>query len=102
MTTGEGEAVVCATGADTFIGRAVAMMNNDSAAAGAGGGGADASGVQKLLTHVGGFCCAVIAVFIAAVAAAQWGGMGYDYRPGVSNLLVLLIGRRWSQQPLGS
>lgn len=55
-------------------------------------GGGDVSGVQKLLTSVGGFCCALIAVFIIAVAAAQWGGMGYGYRPGVSNLLVLLIG----------
>ncbi|PLW15227.1 hypothetical protein PCANC_11524 [Puccinia coronata f. sp. avenae] len=80
---GEAEGVVIATGANTFFGRAAALVGADD----------DSSGhLQKILAQIGTFCLVSIGIFIIIEILVMYAGFRYRYRRGINNLLVLLIG----------
>lgn len=80
---GEAEGVVIATGANTFFGRAAALVGADD----------DSSGhLQKILAQIGTFCLVSIGIFIVAEIFVMYAGFRFQYRRGINNLLVLLIG----------
>ncbi|KAK0559346.1 hypothetical protein OC844_004479 [Tilletia horrida] len=80
---GEAEAIVIATGPNTFFGRAATLVGEDNDAAGH---------LQKVLAKIGLFCLSSIAIFIVAIMIVQWAVFRYSYRDGIDNLLVLLVG----------
>ncbi|CAF0900061.1 unnamed protein product [Adineta ricciae] len=80
---GECEAVVIATGINTQFGRAAQMV----------GGSKDEMGhLQKILAKIGNFCMVGIIIFIVAEIFVMYVGFRYNYRRGINNILVLLIG----------
>ncbi|KAF8631761.1 hypothetical protein AX15_002200 [Amanita polypyramis BW_CC] len=80
---GEAEAVVISTGANTFFGRAASLVGQDD----------DTTGhLQKILAQIGAFCLVTIGIFIIAEIFCLYAGFRYNYRRGLDNILVLLIG----------
>jgi H+-transporting ATPase len=80
---GECEAIVIATGKNTFFGRAADIV----------GSARDGTGhLQKVLAKIGNFCMVSIALFIIAEIIVMYGVYHYKYRRGIDNILVLLIG----------
>jgi len=74
---------VIGTGVNTFFGRAAKLV----------GGAHDEIGhLQTILAQIGNFCIIGIAIFIVAEILVMYAGFRYDYRRGINNLLVLLIG----------
>ncbi|KAF9427275.1 plasma membrane H+-ATPase [Podila epigama] len=80
---GEGEAVVIGTGSNTFFGRAAKLVQL---------AGDDVGHLQVVLGRIGRFCIVSIAIFIVAEVLVMYAGFKYDYRRGINNILVLLIG----------
>lgn len=80
---GEAEAIVISTGANTFFGRAAALVGQDDDSAGH---------LQKVLARIGLFCICSIAIFVVAEILVLYAGYRYSYRRGLDNILVLLIG----------
>ncbi|KAH8804341.1 hypothetical protein DL96DRAFT_1766457 [Flagelloscypha sp. PMI_526] len=68
---GEAEGVVISTGANTFFGRAASL---------------------KILAQIGSFCLVSIGIFVIAEILVLYAGFRYNYRRGLDNILVLLIG----------
>ena len=80
---GEAEGIVIATGANTFFGRAATLVGQDN----------DSTGhLQKILAQIGTFCLVSIGIFILAEIFVLYAGFRYNYRRGLDNILVLLIG----------
>lgn len=79
---GELEAVVIATGVHTFFGKAAHLVDSTN----------NVGHFQKVLTAIGNFCICSIAVGMAVEIIVQYPIQGRPYRPGIDNLLVLLIG----------
>jgi H+-transporting ATPase len=80
---GEAEGVVISTGANTFFGRAASLVGQDD----------DTTGhLQKILAQIGSFCLVSIGIFVIAEILVLYAGFRYDYRRGLDNILVLLIG----------
>ena len=80
---GEAEGVVIATGANTFFGRAASLVGQDD----------DTTGhLQKILAQIGAFCLVTIGIFVVAEIFVLYAGFRYQYRRGLNNILVLLIG----------
>lgn len=80
---GEAEGIVISTGANTFFGRAAALVGQDD----------DSTGhLQKVLARIGLFCIASIGLFIVLEILILYAGYRYSYRRGIDNILVLLIG----------
>ncbi|KAF4618802.1 hypothetical protein D9613_009716 [Agrocybe pediades] len=80
---GEAEAVVISTGANTFFGRAAALVGQDD----------DTTGhLQKILAQIGTFCLVTIGIFVLAEIFCLYAGFRFQYRRGLNNILVLLIG----------
>ncbi|EKM57421.1 uncharacterized protein PHACADRAFT_251073 [Phanerochaete carnosa HHB-10118-sp] len=80
---GEAEGVVISTGANTFFGRAASLVGQDD----------DTTGhLQKILAQIGSFCLVVIGIFIIAEIFCLYAGFRYNYRRGINDILVLLIG----------
>lgn len=80
---GEAEGIVIATGANTFFGRAATLVGQDD----------DSTGhLQKILAQIGTFCLVSIGIFILAEIFVLYAGFRYNYRRGLDNILVLLIG----------
>ncbi|CAF4619196.1 unnamed protein product [Rotaria sp. Silwood1] len=80
---GEAEAIVIGTGLNTFFGRAAKLV----------GGAHDETGhLQIILAKIGNFCIIGIAIFVVAEIFVMYAGFRYNYRRGINNLLVLLIG----------
>ena len=80
---GEAEGVVIATGTKTFFGRAASLVGQDD----------DTTGhLQKILAQIGAFCLVTIAIFVVAEIFVLYAGFRYQYRRGLNNILVLLIG----------
>lgn len=80
---GEAEAIVISTGANTFFGRAAALVGQDD----------DSTGhLQKVLARIGLFCIVSIAIFVVAEIIILYAVHRYSYRRGIDNILVLLIG----------
>ncbi|XP_010531892.1 PREDICTED: ATPase 10, plasma membrane-type isoform X2 [Tarenaya hassleriana] len=79
---GEIEAVVIATGLNTFFGKAAYLVNST-----------DVVGhFQQVLTSIGNFCICSIAVGMVLEIIAMFPIQHRSYRIGINNLLVLLIG----------
>ncbi|KAI8081929.1 E1-E2 ATPase-domain-containing protein [Gilbertella persicaria] len=80
---GEAEAVVIGTGTNTFFGRAAKLV---------GEAGDDVGHLQSILAKIGNFCLVTICTFMVIVIIVQYAAFHYDYRRGIDNILVLLIG----------
>src|SRR6266446_6779686 len=80
---GEAEGVVISTGPNTFFGRAASLVGQDD----------DTTGhLQKILARIGSFCLVTIGIFVLAEIFVLYAGFRYQYRRGLNNILVLLIG----------
>ncbi|TFK38226.1 plasma membrane H+-transporting ATPase [Crucibulum laeve] len=80
---GEAEGVVISTGPNTFFGRAASLVGQDD----------DTTGhLQKILAQIGSFCLITIGIFVLAEIFCLYAGFRYQYRRGLDNILVLLIG----------
>ncbi|KAM1157139.1 hypothetical protein TB2_027323 [Malus domestica] len=79
---GEIEGVVIATGVHTFFGKAAHLVENTT----------HVGHFQQVLTSIGNFCICSIAVGMAIEIIVIYGIHGREYRTGIDNLLVLLIG----------
>ncbi|CAF3927872.1 unnamed protein product [Rotaria sp. Silwood2] len=80
---GEAEAIVIGTGLNTFFGRAAKLV---------GGAHDEVGHLQTILAKIGNFCIIGITIFIIAEILVMYAGFRYNYRRGINNLLVLLIG----------
>ncbi|KAL1810275.1 hypothetical protein DCAR_0729959 [Daucus carota subsp. sativus] len=79
---GEIDAVVIATGVHTFFGKAAYLVDSTN----------QVGHFQKVLTAIGNFCICSIAVGMVIEIIVQYPIQDRKYRPGIDNLLVLLIG----------
>ncbi|CAF1340433.1 unnamed protein product [Didymodactylos carnosus] len=80
---GEAEALVIGTGLNTFFGRAAKLV---------GGAHNEIGHLQTVLKKIGNFCICSIAIFVVTEIFVMYPGFRYNYRRGISNILVLLIG----------
>ncbi|CAO2816252.1 unnamed protein product [Amaranthus hypochondriacus] len=79
---GEIEAVVIATGVHTFFGKAAHLVDSTN----------QIGHFQKVLTAIGNFCICSIAVGMLIEIIVMYPIQHRQYRVGIDNLLVLLIG----------
>lgn len=79
---GEIEAVVIATGVHTFFGKAAHLVDSTN----------QVGHFQKVLTAIGNFCICSIAIGIVVEIIVMYPIQRREYRSGINNLLVLLIG----------
>ncbi|MED6192064.1 plasma membrane H+-ATPase [Stylosanthes scabra] len=79
---GEIEAVVIATGVHTFFGKAAHLVDSTN----------QVGHFQSVLTAIGNFCICSIAVGMIVEIIVMYPIQHRKYRPGIDNLLVLLIG----------
>ncbi|KAL4559239.1 hypothetical protein LXL04_031374 [Taraxacum kok-saghyz] len=79
---GEIEAVVIATGVHTFFGKAAHLVDTTN----------QVGHFQKVLTAIGNFCICSIAAGMLIEIIVMFPIQDRKYRPGIDNLLVLLIG----------
>ncbi|XP_047182683.1 ATPase 11, plasma membrane-type-like, partial [Vigna umbellata] len=79
---GEINAVVIATGVHTFFGKAAHLVDSTN----------QVGHFQKVLTAIGNFCICSIAVGMIIEIIVMYPIQHRQYRPGIDNLLVLLIG----------
>ncbi|XP_006658357.1 plasma membrane ATPase 1-like [Oryza brachyantha] len=79
---GEIEAVVIATGVHTFFGKAAHLVDSTN----------QVGHFQKVLTAIGNFCICSIAIGMVVEIIVMYPIQHRAYRPGIDNLLVLLIG----------
>ncbi|GLT36087.1 hypothetical protein SLA2020_104910 [Shorea laevis] len=79
---GEIEAVVIATGVHTFFGKAAHLVDSTN----------NVGHFQKVLTAIGNFCICSIAVGMLIEIIVMYPIQHRNYRKGIDNLLVLLIG----------
>ncbi|KAK4788770.1 hypothetical protein SAY86_020089 [Trapa natans] len=79
---GEIEAVVIATGVNTFFGKAAHLVDSTEVV----------GHFQKVLTSIGNFCICSIAVGMVLEIIVMFPIQQRSYRDGINNLLVLLIG----------
>ncbi|XP_010272214.1 PREDICTED: ATPase 11, plasma membrane-type-like [Nelumbo nucifera] len=79
---GEIEAVVIATGVHTFFGKAAHLVDTTN----------QVGHFQKVLTAIGNFCICSIAIGMIIEIIVMYPIQHRKYRPGIDNLLVLLIG----------
>ncbi|KAF9623847.1 hypothetical protein IFM89_005432 [Coptis chinensis] len=79
---GEIEAVVIATGVRTFFGKAAHLVDSTN----------QVGHFQKVLTAIGNFCICSIAVGMVIEMIVIYAIQHREYRAGIDNLLVLLIG----------
>lgn len=79
---GEIEAVVIATGVHTFFGKAAHLVDSTN----------QIGHFQKVLTSIGNFCICSIAMGMIVEIMVIYPIQHRSYRPGIDNLLVLLIG----------
>ncbi|GFP80505.1 ATPase 4 plasma membrane-type, partial [Phtheirospermum japonicum] len=76
------EGVVIATGVHTFFGKAAHLVDSTN----------QVGHFQKVLTAIGNFCICSIAVGVVIEIIVMYPIQHRPYRPGIDNLLVLLIG----------
>ncbi|KAM7509981.1 hypothetical protein LguiB_008856 [Lonicera macranthoides] len=79
---GEIEGIVIATGVHTFFGKAAHLVDSTN----------QVGHFQQVLTAIGNFCICSIAVGMIIEIIVMYPIQHRDYRPGIDNLLVLLIG----------
>ncbi|KAL8171611.1 hypothetical protein V2J09_023415 [Rumex salicifolius] len=79
---GEIEAIVIATGVHTFFGKAAHLVDSTN----------QVGHFQKVLTSIGNFCIISIVIGILVELVVMYPIQRRNYRDGIDNLLVLLIG----------
>ncbi|KAL8475615.1 hypothetical protein ACS0TY_028324 [Phlomoides rotata] len=79
---GEIDALVIATGVHTFFGKAAHLVDSTN----------QVGHFQKVLTAIGNFCICSIALGMVIEIIVMYPIQHRPYRPGIDNLLVLLIG----------
>ncbi|OAE28769.1 hypothetical protein AXG93_2446s1110 [Marchantia polymorpha subsp. ruderalis] len=79
---GEIEAVVIATGMNSFFGKAAHLVDSTN----------QVGHFQKVLQSIGNFCICSIACGMVVEIVVMYGIQGRSYADGIHNLLVLLIG----------
>ncbi|KAI3893872.1 hypothetical protein MKX03_025204 [Papaver bracteatum] len=79
---GEIEAIVIATGVHTFFGKAAHLVDSTN----------QVGHFQKVLTTIGNSCICSIIIGMVIEVIIMYPVQNRDYRPGIDNLLVLLIG----------
>ncbi|KAL6898037.1 hypothetical protein ACP4OV_006633 [Aristida adscensionis] len=79
---GEIEAVVIATGVNTFFGKAAHLVDSTN----------NVGHFQQVLTAIGNFCIISIAAGMVVEVVVMYPIQHRSYRDGIDNLLVLLIG----------
>ncbi|KAJ4718582.1 Plasma membrane ATPase [Melia azedarach] len=79
---GEIEAIVIATGVHTFFGKAAHLVDSTN----------QEGHFQKVLTAIGNFCICSIAIGMVIEIIVMYPIQHRQYRSGIDNLLVLLIG----------
>ncbi|XP_015579754.1 ATPase 9, plasma membrane-type [Ricinus communis] len=79
---GEIEAIVIATGVHTFFGKAAHLVDSTN----------QEGHFQKVLTAIGNFCICSIALGMIIEIVVMYPIQHREYRSGIDNLLVLLIG----------
>ncbi|CAM6035622.1 unnamed protein product [Sphagnum compactum] len=79
---GEIEAVIIATGVHTFFGKAAHLVDSTN----------NVGHFQKVLTAIGNFCIVSIAIGLIIEIIVMYAIQKRNYRDGINNLLVLLIG----------
>ncbi|KAL8530044.1 hypothetical protein ACS0TY_007212 [Phlomoides rotata] len=79
---GEIDALVIATGVHTFFGKAAHLVYSTN----------QVGHFQKVLTAIGNFCICSIALGMVIEIIVMYPIQHRPYRPGIDNLLVLLIG----------
>ncbi|KAL9254737.1 Plasma membrane ATPase-like protein [Drosera capensis] len=79
---GEIEAIVIATGVHTFFGKAAHLVDSTN----------QVGHFQKVLTAIGNFCICSIAIGMLIEIIVMYPIQHRQYRSGIDNLLVLLIG----------
>ncbi|KAG6551256.1 hypothetical protein Mapa_007182 [Marchantia paleacea] len=79
---GEIEAVVIATGMNSFFGKAAHLVDSTN----------QVGHFQKVLQSIGNFCICSIACGMVVEIIVMYGIQGRSYMDGIHNLLVLLIG----------
>ncbi|XP_047951029.1 plasma membrane ATPase 4-like [Salvia hispanica] len=79
---GEIEAIVIATGINTFFGKAAHLVDSTQ----------NVGHFQKVLTAIGNFCICSIAIGLVIEVVVMYAIQHRKYRSGIDNMLVLLIG----------
>ncbi|CAI0542531.1 unnamed protein product [Linum tenue] len=79
---GEIDAVVIATGIHTFFGKAAHLVDSTN----------NVGHFQQVLTSIGNFCIISIGVGVVIEVVVMYAFQHREYRAGIDNLLVLLIG----------
>ena len=85
---GEREAVVYATGVNTFFGRAAALIGSTN----------NVANIQKIMTRIGAVCLITIAVWVTIELIVQFVHythechIGLEMCPTVTNILVIIVG----------
>ena len=85
---GEREALVYATGASTFFGRAAVLIGSTN----------NVANIQKIMTRIGAVCLVTIAAWVTIELAVQFAGRAHECRvglglcPTVTNILVIIVG----------
>jgi len=79
---GEFLAVVVATGMNTFFGKAAHLVNQTESV----------SHLMQIVSAIGLYCMAWIGTFVLLLIVTQWPIHLENYRHGINNILVLLIG----------
>ncbi|CAK0787749.1 hypothetical protein CVIRNUC_010971 [Coccomyxa viridis] len=85
---GEKEALVYATGENTFFGRAAALIS----------GTHNVANLQKIMTRIGGTCLITIGIWCVIELAVQFGAyhhkckLGAEGCPTLTNMLVIIVG----------
>ena len=78
---GECEAMVYATGINTFFGRAASLI----------GGTQNVANIQKIMTMIGAVCLLTIGVWVVIELAAQFGHWSHTCLGGIGETAILLF-----------
>ncbi|CAF1285273.1 unnamed protein product [Rotaria sordida] len=79
---GEAQAIVIGTGKYSFMGKTIGLVGSQD----------DTAHLQRVMGRIGMFCICWIAVFIIAQILVMYVGFRYEYRRGMNNLIVALVG----------
>ncbi|CAF1026525.1 unnamed protein product [Adineta ricciae] len=79
---GEAEAIVIGTGKHSFMGKTIGLVGDSN----------DTAHLQIIMGRIGLFCIGWIVVFLIAQIIVMYAVFRYDYRRGMNNLIVTLVG----------
>jgi H+-transporting ATPase len=79
---GETEALVFATGVNSFLGKAASLVQSTESH----------GHLQAVLTQIGAFCMGYILIWVVILCGVLYGDFHFPYRRGIDQILVALIG----------